>query len=282
MPHQRDGFFVKWVDVSIVSHSQGALVVDALNALALSSGSHANGLRVWVTVNIPEPLLARQLNNGHWPFELRVIENTCAIGFGANHSQAFSHSQVLGGSKWFYIMNPDVLWPTDASGFWGALANDAFRPSVGLICPKQTDEHGRAQDYVRNLPTPWGLWGRMVLRTLGRTAVAQPMQLDQADWANGACMVWRSDVFAALGGFDKRYFMYCEDTDICLRMRLAGYKMEQGNATVVHLAQRNTGKSWRHLAWHVSSLLKLWMSTAFWRYVWRFKVGFIKSNQSKV
>ncbi len=263
---------MKWFDLSIVSHIQGGLVEKALKAIALSSGTKARRLRVWLTINIPEPSFSRQIQQTQWPFDLRIIQNPKPLGFGANHNQAFAHAQLSGAAKWFCVMNPDVLWPADTDAFWADLQNDVFDSKVGLVCPQQVDENGAVQDYARHLPTPWGLVARTIRRMGGGAALGQPLPLNQADWANGACMVWRSSVFAALGGFDERYFMYCEDTDICLRTRLAGYRIEQGPTTVVHLAQRNTGKQWPHLVWHVKSLLRLWLSSAFWRYVLRFKI----------
>lgn len=263
---------MRWIDVSIVSHAQAGLVEKALSALALSSASEVLGQRVWLTINLPDPSFIRQLQQANWPFDLRIIQNPKPLGFGANHNQAFAHAQALGGAKWFCVMNPDVLWPIEAANFWGTLRNDGFEPNVGLVCPVQVDEHGMAQDFARHVTTPWVLAARVLRRMRGCATVAQPLPVNKADWVNGACMVWRSSSFAALGGFDERYFMYCEDTDICLRLRLAGYRMEQGTATVVHLAQRNTGKSWRHLAWHLRSLLRLWLSAAFWHYVLQLKI----------
>lgn len=264
---------MKRVDLSIVTHAQEALVYEALNALAASVASQSSGLRIWVTLNMPEPALLEKLQQSQWPFDLRIIQNAKHLGFGANHNQAFARAQASGGAQWFCVMNPDVLWPADAAGFWAALEGDAFAPGVGLVCPQQVDEHGKPQDHARPLPTPWGLAARTLRRMGWRNAAAtQPLPLNRADWANGACMVWRSGLFAALGGFDERYFLYCEDTDICLRMRLAGHRMQEGPATVVHLAQRNTSKSLQHLAWHMRSLLLLWRSAAFWRFVWLFKV----------
>ena len=263
---------MRWIDVSIVSHAQAGLVEQALSALVLSSASKVAGLRVWLTINLPDLSFIRNIQQTEWPFDLRIIQNSKPLGFGANHNQAFAHAQDLGGARWFCVMNPDVLWPAGADVFWLALQNDAFDPKVGLVCPKQIDEHRCFQDFARHLPTPWALAARTLRRIAGSSLVSQPLSLKQADWANGACMVWRSSSFAALGGFDERYFMYCEDTDICMRMRLAGFRMEQGSATVVHLAQRNTGKSWQHSEWHVRSLLRLWLSSAFWRYVWRIKI----------
>lgn len=264
---------IGFINISVISHLHGNCVLEVLNTLRSHTADGVLGMRVWITLNKPELELERSIRQAQWPFDIRIIKNPIPLGFGANHNQAFTHAEALGSSNWFCVMNPDMLWPTDAQPFSKNLAQDSWPTSVGLICPQQTTLDGALQDFARHVPTPWGLIVRCVRRLLRLPPSGVASAVETADWVNGAFMVWRSSVFAALGGFDMRYFMYCEDTDICLRMRLAGYRMEQGLATVVHLAQRNTSKSWQHLAWHMRSLLRLWLSAAFWRYVWRFKIA---------
>ena len=43
-----------------------------------------------------------------------------------------------------------------------------------------------------------------------------------AEWVSGACMLVRRDAYEAIGGFDEGLFLYCEDTDLCLRLWQAG------------------------------------------------------------
>jgi len=57
--------------------------------------------------------------------------------------------------------------------------------------------------------------------------------------------------------------MYCEDVDLCLRLRLAGWALVRVPVKVVHAGQRNSRRKWRHLRWHVVSLLRLWRSPAY-------------------
>jgi GT2 family glycosyltransferase len=45
----------------------------------------------------------------------------------------------------------------------------------------------------------------------------------EVGFASGAALAVRRDAWDAMGGFDERYFMYCEDVDLCLRLRLAGW-----------------------------------------------------------
>ncbi len=252
---------------SLVSHGHGDIVLLALRCLAASVETCSAAVRVLITFNVPEPDLKASIEVSEWPFELTLVSNPQPLGFGANHNQAFAlayaaHDQPA----WFVVMNPDIFWPQQSGNFWQILEH-GWADDVGLVCPVQADVQGARQDFARYLMTPWGLACRVFRKVVGASPSGVASNVGEADWVNGACMVWRADAFAALGGFDERYFMYCEDTDICLRLQLAGWQMREAPVTVVHDARRHTGRSWRHLRWHMASMLRLWCSGAFWRYL---------------
>ena len=85
----------------------------------------------------------------------------------------------------------------------------------------------------------------------------------QVDWVNAACLVLPQPVWQALKGFDEAYFMYCEDVDLCLRLRRSGWELSRAAVRVVHAGQRASHRRWDHLYWHVTSLLRLWRSPAY-------------------
>ena len=262
---------IQLVHVSLVSHGHDLLVFNALLTLAKSLPANYQ-VTVWLTFNLQEPSLETAVDTQVWPFNLRKIHNIIPLGFGVNHNQAFIRAQQEGGATWFVVFNPDILVPADAEAFWNSLEHQAWPADVGLLCPSQVDEQGQPQDFARRLMTPWGLAARVFSRIVGSPPSGAAKSVAAADWVNGACMVWRSEAFAALRGFDERYFMYCEDTDICLRLQLAGWRMQGADLTVVHDARRNTGRNWRHLSWHIRSMLRLWGSRAYWAYLLRFKL----------
>ena len=43
------------------------------------------------------------------------------------------------------------------------------------------------------------------------------------DWASGACLLVRRSAIDLIDGFDEGFFLYCEDLDLCRRVRNAGF-----------------------------------------------------------
>ena len=235
---------VRSLVVSVVSHGHGSQVEHLLRLMARTSGAQIS--RVVLTQNLPET--APTPEQGRWPFVLDILSNAAPQGFSANHNAA-----LAGASEDFVcILNPDVLWAKEPMG---ALMRAADRPEVGLAYPVQTDGQGRRQDSERELPTPWSL----ALRYLAKRKESR------AEWVNGAMWVLPRAVWHRVGGLDTRYFMYCEDVDLCLRVRLAGYTFARAGAVVEHAGQRDSHRRMRHALWHIRSLLRLWASPVFWR-----------------
>ena len=68
----------------------------------------------------------------------------------------------------------------------------------------------------------------------------EPMQLQAlqpVDWIDGAVMMVRRSAFEAVGGFASDRFLYCEDADLCFRVRAAGWSVVVAGAA--HARQRS-------------------------------------------
>jgi GT2 family glycosyltransferase len=66
---------------------------------------------------------------------------------------------------------------------------------------------------------------------LDGTAYDQPMEVFGA---SGGAAVLRTLAVKAVGGVDPRYFLYYEDTDLCWRLRLAGWRIDYCPDAVVY------------------------------------------------
>lgn len=241
------------VTVSVVSHGHGDQVLQMLYKLHALCALHVGHLVL--TINVPEPALAAQVEAWPWAFKLTLLRNLQPKGFGANHNAAFEHSSL----DYFCVVNPDIDFDADP---FTDLIRGLAEPRAGCSFPVQVNEDGQLQDSARSVPSPLALFERY--NPFGVAGRAQP-QLSP-DWVNGAFMLFRADLFRRLGGFDERFFMYCEDVDICLRLQLAGYSLSHSEVKVTHAAQRGSRVNVRHMVWHVVSLLRLWTSAPYRSY----------------
>jgi len=85
------------------------------------------------------------------------------------------------------------------------------------------------------------------------------------DWSAGSFLMFRVDLYRKLHGFNQRYFMYCEDVDICWRAKTlyAERVLFVPDLKAMHQAQFNNRRFFsRHFFWHVSSAFRF----LFYRY----------------
>lgn len=67
-------------------------------------------------------------------------------------------------------------------------------------------------------------------------------EIEETSYVSGGAMFVRRSVFETVGLFDDNYFLYYEDSDLCLRAKRAGYKiMYNPKAVVNHANAKSTG-----------------------------------------
>ena len=100
-------------------------------------------------------------------------------------------------------------------------------PLTGIVAPQVWSAEGTLEFSLRRQPT--------LLRALGLTRTGLPALSEYVceakdyvrphvvDWALGAAVLMSRACFDALGGWDESYFLYSEETDLCLRAETSGY-----------------------------------------------------------
>jgi len=70
-------------------------------------------------------------------------------------------------------------------------------------------------------------WQNVIGKHVGVDAVDKGQFSKSAitDFATGACMLVKREVFEKIGFFDEKYFLYLEDMDLCVRAKKAGFKI---------------------------------------------------------
>lgn len=144
----------------------------------------------------------------------RIIRNPSNIGFAAavNQGAAMATGELL------VTLNPDATvqpgWrkgidrPWTESRGWGA-----WQPLI-------TSDRGTTVNSEGNRIHFTGIcWAGGAGKPI-EDAAETPHEVG---YASGACMVVPLELWNEVGGFAERLFMYGEDTDICLRLRLLGH-----------------------------------------------------------
>ena len=68
-----------------------------------------------------------------------------------------------------------------------------------------------------------------------------PTVRQDVDWLVGAALLVRGEALAAVGGFDPGFFMYSEETDLCKRIKGAGWRVVyEPGAMVIHYEGRSS------------------------------------------
>ena len=127
------------------------------------------------------------------------------------------------------LTNPDVQFHDGAID--ELLACAARHPEAAAIGPRIIEADGSTYPSARALPSLVDGIGHAILADLwpanpfsARYRQGQDMETERAaGWLSGSCLLVRREAFARVGGFDERYFMYFEDTDLGDRFARAGY-----------------------------------------------------------
>ncbi len=229
--------------LSIVSHGQALLIRELLDDLARLP---QRNFEVIVTINVPEdesPYIGHQI-------PLRFIRNKMPKGFGGNHNAAFAKADC----KFFCVVNPDIR--IKSLDFQELLAPFEDQ-KVAAVAPVVLSNLGDIEDSARRFPTVLRFTKRLLFgrRDLDYEVGDSPVFVD---WLAGMFVVFRSEAYRRVNGFDDhRFFMYLEDADICRRLHQNDLKVLLNPwVKVTHNAQRASRRNLKHMRWHALSAVR--------------------------
>jgi len=172
--------------------------------------------------------------------EVRVVRAPGNVGYSraANLGTAATRAPIVA------VLNVDlVLEPGTAEALLARLDRE---PRLGAVGPQLRNPDGSAYPSARTMPSIpvaighsiLGLWkpdNRFTARY--RQLDADPSASRLVDVISGAAIWLRRAALDDVGGWDERYFMYLEDTDLCWRLRRAGWDVAYEPSAVVHHEQ---------------------------------------------
>ena len=195
---------------------------------------------------------------------IEYIFNNANKGFGEGHNRIIK--KVAGDpklSEFHLAINADIYFKENTIEKIVEYMKE--HEEIGQIGPKITDLEGEFSYTCRLFPTPMNL---ILRRFLPFKKIVDKMDYDyEMRWANfeeimevpilSGCFIFsRTAVLKEIGGFDKRYFMYMEDYDLC---RKIGQKYKVVYYPEVNISQEHgkaSYKSKKMMMFHIKSAIK--------------------------
>jgi hypothetical protein len=175
---------------------------------------------------------------------VRAIKRDKNEGYGAAANAAAASCS----SEYVLILNCDTsLQP----GTLQALADYLDQhPRAAIVGPALVNPDGTRQASCFPFPTPWetllketslpSLIGRLSKNGSDRFSTS-PGQARVVPWVLGAALAIRRSAFESVGGFDRSFFMYFEEVDLCYRLKKSGWETHfTPTATVTHIGGAST------------------------------------------
>lgn len=186
---------------------------------------------------------------------VRVLQAGHNGGYGAGNNFGMRQGLPDGSAPDFvYLLNSDAF---PEPGSLHVLLDYLVRhPRVGFAGGRTHGKDGELHNTAFRFPSIFSEFERAaatgpISRLLRNHIVAMPapQNVQEVDWLAGASLMVRRATLDEIGMFDEQFFLYFEETDLCLRAQRAGWtSVYVPQSQVMHIGSVTTGmKTWRRM-----------------------------------
>ena len=183
------------------------------------------------------------------------------LGYGKANNLVINN--VLSETEYHLVMNPDVYFEADTLDKIYAFMQE--NKDIGLTMPRVYHYNGTEQRLCKLLPTPKELIIRRFIPDGNyKDKISRIYNMWDADYESlmdvpflsGSFMFMRASVLAEVGGFDERFFLYCEDLDLCRRIGEVSRTVYFPGAKIYHGYQKASYLNTKLMLIHSLSAIK--------------------------
>ena len=171
-----------------------------------------------------------------------VQANQRNVGYGAASNQGIASCKAA----YVFLLNADTRLQPGALRALSSYLD--LHPRAAIVGPRLVELDGSLQASCYPFPTPLHTFlensscavilGRLVRRYVPavRRLYLRTWPHNAArtvPWLKGAALFVRRNAFEAVGGFDKSFFLYFEDADLCYRLKAVGWEVHFAPVTTV-------------------------------------------------
>jgi len=198
--------------------------------------------------NSPSTLLKEFCENFD---NVEYIYSNVNIGFGAGHNLAFQNMKKA--SDIHIIINPDVYFDNEIKDYfiWMSKVDN-----ISISVPRVYFPNNVYQHTIRKLPTLLTLIKRKLNIKSDEFDENDFKDISEIPFAHGCFLVFKTDIFNKLSGFDENFFMYMEDVDIFIRAKKLGKTVLNPDYKIYHEFRKGSSVNKKLLLFHIKSALR--------------------------
>jgi GT2 family glycosyltransferase len=155
---------------------------------------------------------------------VRIIRSKINLGFSGGNMLGVQSTNA----DYLFFLNNDTVFLNDCLTILSDFMSKSY--DAGLCTAQMYNEDGSFHHSFNYFPTlSLKLLGSSFLRKLNqknypdkKIEYNSPLQVDLV---TGAAMFVDYQKFVGIGGFDTNYFLYCEEEDLAMKMKLSGHNV---------------------------------------------------------
>lgn len=184
--------------------------------------------------------------------DVDILQTGENLGFAGGFNKGIEYAKIWG-ADYFLLINNDCIIK-DENLIDQLIKTADSDAKIGLVSPKILfapdfefhKERYKKEDLGKVI---WFAGGKFDWNNIGNVHIGidevdqgQFDEISGNDIFSGACVLIKKEVFEKLSGFDEKYFLYFEDSDLAIRARKAGFRIYyNGKTSVYHKVSRSTG-----------------------------------------
>lgn len=224
------------VSVIIVNYNTGDLLIDCINSIEAQTRGVSYECII-VDNKSPQNCKDKILKN--FP-HIKWIQNDENVGFG----RANNVGAACANGKYLFFLNADTILLNDAlTDFYKFMEhNDPDNKIYGAIGAHLLNKELKPNVSGSLFLSPFDTL-KYLYFSLCNKVLKHKLQ-ERIEYVIGADMFISKENFEKIGGFDKDYFMYCEEADLQLRLYQLGLKnILISSPQIIHLEGGSFGES---------------------------------------
>ena len=197
----------------IVNYNTESYIEALLDSLRVQTMSQSD-FEIIISNNVQNKKLKEMIENNSFRdvFNIKIVQMHDNIGFG----RATNAAAEIAVAKHLLIINPDILM-TDKNYLDLMYDFILSNPNYGAISSKILNDDGRdgCEYYSYEFSESFDY-------------------NDEICWFEGSLIFIKEALFKKLKGFDDDFFMYCEDEDLCYRIKKQGFPLIKNSELSVY------------------------------------------------